>query len=226
MEVEKIIDEDLVQKNRYLEQERNISGPENKIQEALGQMEYFVRLAELNALKLRNEFLELSNENDGWEIKTQNWKQKIEDFEKELFDIDFKISGNVFIMRFPRLMPHRKEKPDIIFYGSVYEGLKKFVLQNKIELLRFQEKIEEGAVLVFHHNYMDKFMIRDNDNIEIKFLIDALVVNQIIKSDRGNYLNIFHMADYNNDFHENTSELMVMSKKQFQQYILSSRDFK
>ena len=193
-------------------------------QTALSNMEYLLRVTEMNAMKLRNELFEFQMLCGLRHSKTDEarMKKNVLNFERELYDIQVSFSDGILILRCPVILPHRCTIPASVFDNAVDDALKDFMEKDRGCYLRLKEENRHGAVIVFNHNYKADYMVRDNDNIETKNIVDMLVKKHFIGTDRGTSLSIFHKAEYRNDVHENSSEVLLMSKGHFCDWVTTA----
>ena len=100
-------------------------------------------------------------------------------FEKELTGIEIQELDGCVRLLLPALLPHRRSKPE--FMAGESGG-------------KFREKSKNGVLAVFCHSYQADYMVRDNDNVEIKAVLDTLVLARLLPSDRGDFLSVLSMA--------------------------------
>lgn len=162
----------------------------------LAEAEYILRHLETGALKLREillkeETLRCLSE----EIKTLDEAYKfsvIYKLEKELIDISVVEQDGIIKIDIPGLLPHRKSKPNILFLQLLREEITNF--SKNFGTTDYCELSQDGVLLVFQHCYNAAFLVRDNDNPEIKSVIDILVEGGLLKNDIGDYLSVLSTA--------------------------------
>ena len=125
-------------------------------------------------------------------------------------------SDLVFRLELPVLAVHRKakQKEKMLFYRSLKGALEAFSADCDYDKLR--NAITDNAVIVVIHHYPAGAVIRDNDNMELKAVVDLLHMYGILTSDSGDRLSTFQTtvpAD-----HKHT-EILVMSREVFDIYI-------
>lgn len=162
----------------------------------LAEAEYILRHLETSAVKLREMLLQeealrcLSDE-----VKTLDEAYKISviyRFEKELIDISIVEKDGIIKIEIPGLLPHRKSKPNILFLQLLREEISNF--SKNCGTTDYWEISQDGVLLIFQHCYNAEFLVRDNDNPEIKSVIDILVEGGLIKNDGGDYLSVLSTA--------------------------------
>lgn len=162
----------------------------------LAEAEYILRHLETSAVKLREMLLQEETLRClPEEIKTLDEAYKISviyKFEKELIDISVVEKDGVIEIEIPGLLPHRKSKPNILFLQLLREEITNF--SKNCGTTDYWELSQDGVLLIFQHCYNAGFLVRDNDNPEIKSVIDILVEGGLLKNDVGDYLSVLSTA--------------------------------
>ena len=179
----------------------------------LAEAEYILRHLETGAVKLREMLLQEETLRClPEEIKTLDKAYKFSEiykFEKELIDISVVEKDGIIKIEIPGLLPHRKSKPNILFLRLLREEITNF--SKNCGTTDYWELSQDGVLLVFQHCYNAGFLLRDNDNPEIKSVIDILVEGGLLKNDVGDYLSVLSTAVIEKE--PRTRILLVPKKK-------------
>ena len=146
------------------------------------------------------------------------YKKKILQYEKELYHLELLYEKEVLILKIPAILPHRTTRPAISFEDAVLDEMDAFISDHPDDYQRIKSALKKKATLVIEHSYEKKYMVRDNDNVEIKRVTDLFVVSGFLPGDDGLILNIFHTAKL---VPGNKCEtvLMLMTNERFKQMI-------
>lgn len=113
-------------------------------------------------------------------------------FEKELAGIEIQELDGCVRLLLPALLPHRRSKPESLFIKPLFVAAQEFMAGKSGG--KFREKSKNGVLAVICHSYQADYMVRDNDNVEIKAVLDTLVFARLLPSDRGDFLSVLSMA--------------------------------
>lgn len=191
------------------------------------EMEKLLRLHETCVVHIRKYLFDLGEQltaglvkhMDDLKFDLNEYKKRILQYEKELFHIELLYEKEVLILKIPAILPHRTTRPVIPFEDAVLDEMKVFISRHPDDYQQIKSALKEEATMVVEHSYEKKYMVRDNDNIEIKRITDLFVLSGFLSGDDGELLNIYHTAKL---VPENKCEtiLQLMTNKQFQQTIM------
>lgn len=155
-------------------------------------------------------------------IVSQELYQFLNDMEqKELVD-DYHLTAmfenKMLKITFPDLLPHRIRNDNIPYVKALQNLLNDMKKNHNEEIAEISTS--ERAVMVIKHSYKNSAMIRDNDNTELKKVIDLFQIAGIIPTDRGDYLMHFHFADNKKSDNSHTT-IYLMSLETFQKEMCS-----
>lgn len=130
-------------------------------------------------------------------IISQELYQFLNELEEEELINDYHLSAkyenDILEITLPDLLPHRTRNDNIPYIKALQNLLIILQKENKEKL---KEQFENNrAVIVIRHSYKNRAMVRDNDNTELKKVIDLFQIAGIIPTDRGDYLMHVHFAD-------------------------------
>lgn len=193
----------------------------------LNDMEYLLRQLETMSYILRKQLVQiktgsllpycLDDEAEKYLVEKELYER-----EKNIFRLDMGYQSEIFEIQIPAVLPHRKTKPTVVYYEALDFGLQEFISENSDQYSEIRKNTQDGAVIVVQHSYFTSYMIRDNDNVEIKQVIDLLHIHKYILSDRGQYLKIFLTAEQEKNIKEDHTTILLMSKRRFQTWITAT----
>lgn len=200
----------------------NESTPETaKLNESITKMEYLLRVSEQTTMQLRKNFLSILENYDYSLPESLNGKKKeLLVQEKQNFHISVSYDGRGFLeIHVPALLPHRKSMPGTFFYAPLTESIMEFMKKNNRIWKQIQNTMTDGAVLVIRHNYATRAQVRDNDNIELKSVIDCFCTCGLLKKDTGDYLSVFSTAGIKEDAKSESTVFFVMPNPVFSRLV-------
>lgn len=113
-------------------------------------------------------------------------------FEEKLLGLSVREEGCIVRISIPALLPHRRSKPECMVAGPLLDMLQKFL--DNGGGAEFRKKSGSGVLLVVSQSYRTPWMVKDNDNIELKVVIDTLVLSGLVSGDRGDNLSLLSTA--------------------------------
>lgn len=118
-----------------------------------------------------------------------------EDFQNELsekYDISHEFNNGILSLTLPTLLPHRIRASEVPYINTFSKELQKVYEKYHLEIA---ELLKENACMIVKHSYENSKMVRDNDNTELKKVVDLFQKNGLIKTDDGVYLSMIHIAE-------------------------------
>lgn len=159
--------------------------------------ENFLRQMESSTYQFREQFLQMQSAEllqAGLRDIDDVYRDKgMYSYEKEITGIEISEYNSCIRIVLPALLPHRRSKPECLFAKPLFIAANEFMMNGKGK--DFQEKSKNGVLAVICHSYRADYMVRDNDNIEIKSVLDTLVLARMLPSDRGDFLSVLSMAN-------------------------------
>lgn len=185
----------------------------------LKEIEYILRRMETATISLRNLLITTPYfEGVSFELEDEKYKREMMDYEKKLYGMEIAIEDNIVKIMVPAIIPHRRARTDSVYDSTLREYLFNFETENKPFFTQFREDIKEGAVVVVEHSYKMEWMVRDNDNIELKRIIDLLVQTGFLLSDRGTRLKLFLTAKQD-ESEDSRATIHIMPKHLFPKFL-------
>lgn len=160
------------------------------------ELERTLREVEKCAMNLRKTILDMESAKlllEGVHDLDDLYRRKLYEEDKATLNINVTYADGELVITLPALLPHRKTKHSVLFGETLQTALKEF--RKTDDYREFRETQTGKMLLAIHHNYKTPWMVRDNDNIEIKTLIDSLTYTGIIPTDKGNFLSVYLTAD-------------------------------
>lgn len=183
-------------------------------------VEKLLRNVEEEAIKLRN-YLAKSDYFEGIADAVEEKTDAIDlrSYERNIYGIDISfVDDDMINIKIPAILPHRKTKPDLVYADLFRDILIEFKNGNPGRFEVFQKALEKGAVIAVVHSYQTSWMVRDNDNVELKKIIDILVRTGYLREDSGTWLSIYLTAliQKTDDVHTN---LFIIPKRKFVDFV-------
>ncbi len=140
------------------------------------------------------------------------------EFEKRLYNLDVSYASGVLKIHIPALLPHRKYT-SAAFFEPFRVLLRKYLDGHTEQYRALQSETINGAVLIVRHAYHAARLVKDNDNFELRTVINILNDLGYIYTDSGDYLSIFLTAGIEGvDY----TELCLMSKDKFTKVVTNN----
>ncbi|MCD8109038.1 MAG: hypothetical protein LUE14_02915, partial [Clostridiales bacterium] len=141
------------------------------------------------------------------------YEDQLYHFEKALYGMHICYADKTLQFVIPAVLPHRESGQEPAYFKPFCTMLERFIKENPGDYEAARKETARGAVLVIRHSYKTGRLVKDNDNYEIRMIINALHAHQVIRTDRGDYLDIFLTAQ--GEPGDDQCRIYIMSKETF-----------
>lgn len=177
--------------------------------------EYLLRRMEALVMQFRRELLQ-SEYLDGAFSMIKNregyYKRELIEQECNIFNLKIIYHAPAMELHIPALMPHRASRPGLFYEDTLSAYLDTFKNQNLKDFKEYKESIKDGACIFVKSFMKSKFLIKDSDNLSLKAVIDTLVRYQYLKEDKGTYLSLHILTEYDKNYEDITIIYLVPKK--------------
>ena len=189
----------------------------------MNETEYILRRMETFSIVLRNHLIKSKLQKYMLStVEYENQKKKIlhEVYgkEQELYGLKISYGAGILHLQIPAVLPHRNAKPGVVYADSLRFMMQGFKENEPGLFSESQQEFSDGVVAVIQHSYETADLVKDNDNVEIKRVLDLLHLSGYIKTDRGDYLSLFLTAR-TSPSESSFTDIFVMSKQRFPSFL-------
>lgn len=189
----------------------------------MNETEYILRRMETFSIALRNHLIKSKlqkyiSSTVEYEYQKRKILHEVYGKEQELYSLKISYDAGILHIQIPAVLPHRNAKPGVVYADSLMFMMQEFKENEPGLFSEAQQEFSDGAVAVIRHSYDRADLVKDNDNVEIKRVIDLLHLSGFIKTDRGDYLSLFLTAR-TSPSESSFTDVFVMSKQRFPSFL-------